>query len=446
MPILRRLLVAAIGLALLAGAGGRARAAPSPASGSHVDVLTFAGTIDPVSAGLITQALRDATAGGAKALVVQLDTPGGDLNSMRAIAQAFLNGAIPTIVYVAPTGARAGSAGTFLTYAAQLAGMAPGTEIGAASPVGAQGQTLTGTEATKVTNDAVAMITAWAEANGRNATWAAQAVTQAASLPAAAALQQNVVNAVAPTLPDLLRQLDGHTVHLKAGDQTLRVAGAAIDQVPIPWWTRLLLVLADPNLAYWLFTLGFWAIVIEFFHPTLVGGVAGAVAALLGLLGMELLSASTVGVALLVLGLVLLILDIHAPTHGILTAGGLVGFVLGSILLYPATVPARAGLSPLGIGLATAISAGIGLSVAYGLVAVRRRRPVALGAHSLVGGKGVVTEAVRPRGQEPAGQVEVGGSYWRAYAAAGGDLPAGTRVEVVGVDPDLGLEVEREVQ
>jgi membrane-bound serine protease (ClpP class) len=431
MNLLRRLAAGALALGLLGALAGRARAAAP-----HVDLLTFSGEIDPTSARLVTSALATATADGASAFVLELDTPGGDLTSMRTIAQAFLNGQIPTIVYVAPTGARAGSAGTFLTYAAQLAGMAPGTEIGAASPVGAGGQTLTGTEATKVTNDAVAMITAWAERNGRNATWAAQAVRQAASLPAAAAVQQNVVNAVAPTLPDLLRQLDGRTVHLSAGDRTVHLAGARVVNLPVPWWTQVLIALADPTVAYWLFTLGFWAIVIEFFHPTLFAAVAGAIAALLGLLGMEILSASLVGVALLVIGLGLLVADVMAPTHGVLTVGGLVAFVVGSTLLYP-----TGGLSVWAIVPAAALCAALGAAIAFGVLRVKHRRPMALGAAGLLGQRGTVTETVRGRGIEPAGQVEIGGTYWRAYVAPEGELPTGTPVEVIGVDPDLELEV-----
>jgi membrane-bound serine protease (ClpP class) len=456
MGILRRLARAALALGLLAGVSGRvgAAAVASPiaaavgalpatpatpaaaATAPHVDVLTFSGTIDPVSADLMTSALATATRDGAAAFVLELDTPGGDLTSMRTIAEAFLNGAIPTIVYVAPSGARAGSAGTFVTYAAQLAGMAPGTEIGAASPVGAQGQTLTGTEATKITNDAIAMITAWAERNGRNATFAADAVRSAASLPAAAALQQHVVNAVAPNLPDLLRQLDGATVHLQIGDRTLHLAGDRIVDLPVPWWTQALLDLADPSLAYWLFTLGFWAIVIEFFHPTLIGGVAGAIAALLGLLGLEILSVSAVGVALLVVGLGLLVVDIAAPTHGVLTLGGLIAFVLGSSLLHPA-----GGLPLWAIILAAALCAALGLAVAAGALRLRKHRPIPLGARALLGQRGVVTATVHAREVEPAGQVEVGGTYWRAYVATGGEIPPGTAVEIVGVDPDLGLEV-----
>jgi membrane-bound serine protease (ClpP class) len=433
MRRVRRLALGALALGCAVCLGGRVRAA-----GPHVDVLTFSGTINPVSARLVTSDLAAAAADGAAAFVLELDTPGGDLTSMRTIARAFLNGSVPTIVYVAPAGARAGSAGTFLAYAAQLAGMAPGTEIGAATPVGPQGQTLTGTEATKVTSDAVAMISAWAERNGRNAQWAARAVTQAASLPAEAALAQHVVDAVAPTLPDLLRQLDGRTVHLLAGDRTVRLAGAAIVDLPVPWWTRAVLALADPTLAYWLFTLGFWAVVSEFIHPTLVAGVAGAVAALLGLVGMEVLSASGVGVGLLVLGLGLLVADVAAPTHGVLTVGGVAGFILGSALLYPG---GRPGLSPWAIAPAAALCAALGTAVAFGALRVRRRRALPIGAQGLVGRRGTVTQTVRPRGGEPAGQVEVGGSYWRAYAVAAGELPPGTEVEVVGVDADLGLEV-----
>lgn len=437
---------------LLAALGGPGRASsasappPSPVRGGgaaapittpHVDVLHFVGDIGPVSARLITTSLAAARSDGAAAFVLELDTPGGSLDAMRTIAQAFLNSPLPTIVYVAPAGARAGSAGTFVTYAAQLAGMAPGTEIGAAHPVGSQGANLSSVENEKVTNDAVAMITAWARKNGRNATWAEQAVRQAASLPASQAVAMHVVNVEAPDLPALLRALDGQTAHLASRDVAVHLAGARIVHLGIPWWTRLLLVLANPTLAYLLFTLGFWALVAEFSHPTLFTGVLGGMAILLGLLGMEILSARAEGVVLLVVGLALLLIDIKAPTHGVLSAGGVIAFVIGSLLLFqPVAVPGGStlGLSPWAVAGAGALAAGFGTAVALGIGRRRHRPAAAIGAQGLEGRRGRVTAAVGPRGTQPGGQVEVGGSYWPASWEGPGELAPGTEVVVDAVD------------
>jgi membrane-bound serine protease (ClpP class) len=416
LTLMRRLLVALgilLGLLLPAGAvAGPAR---------HVDVLRLVGTINPVSANLVLAALRRAEADGAAAFVLELDTPGGGLESMRAIAQAFLASPVATIVYVAPAGARAASAGTFLAYAARYAAMAPGTEIGAAHPVAAGGAAGS-VEDAKVTNDAVAMITAWAERNGRNADWAAAAVRQAAALPAEAALQQHVVDAVAPTLAGVL--------------QDLGLGPAEVRELPVPVWTRLLMALADPDVAYLLLTLGFWAVVAEFVHPTVVVGALGALAALLGLLGMQMLSAAAAGVGLLLLGLGLLVADVKVPTHGVLTAAGLAAFVTGSLLLFPPL--GGFGLAPWVVALASALCAAFGLAVAFGL----RQRPARVlgpAARDLLGRRARVVTAVRPRGDGPPGLVRVGGSYWRAVSLDGEHGPE-TEVEVAGLD-GLTLEV-----
>ncbi|MBX5464112.1 MAG: ATP-dependent Clp protease proteolytic subunit, partial [Clostridia bacterium] len=306
-----------------------------------VEVLAFRGAVEPVSAALVTARIRQAERDGAAAFVLELDTPGGGMESMRQIAQAMLASSVPVVVYVYPSGARAASAGTFLAYAAHIAAMAPGTEIGAASPVGAGGSQLSPTEAAKVTSDAVAMITAWAERNGRNAAWAAEAVRSAASLPAQEALRQHVVDAVAPSLEKLLRQLDGREVVVASAEGERRVrldlAGASVRLIPVPWWTQAAEVLADPNLSLLLLSLGFWGLVSEFAHPNLAGGMLGGIAAILGLLGLELLSASAVGVLLVLAGLALFLVDLKVQAHGFVSAAGALAFALGSLFLFPST-------------------------------------------------------------------------------------------------------------
>ncbi|MDI3317992.1 MAG: nodulation protein NfeD [Bacillota bacterium] len=424
----------------------------------RVEVLPFQGAINPVSADLIVGRIRQAERDGAAAFVLELDTPGGGMESMRRIARAMLSSRVPVIVFVYPPGARAASAGTFLAYAGHLAAMAPGTEIGAASPVGLGGAQLGATEEAKVTADAVAMITAWAQRNGRNAAWAAEAVRSAASLPAEEALRLHVVDALAPSLPELLRELDGREVVLStaAGERRarLQLAGAALRVEPVPWWTEAAEALADPNLALLLLSLGFWAIVAEFAHPNLVSGVVGAIAALVGLLGLELLSASATGILLVLTGLVLFLVDLKVQAHGFVTAAGAVAFLLGTLLLFPASgVPGAPApqLSPWLVGGLLLFS--LSGSLALGWLVRRTRRPaMPLGTAALVGLRGRVVVAVRPPGVEPAGLVAVAGSDWRAVLVRGGaggdgdggtggagELPPGSEVEVVAV---RGLELE----
>ncbi|MDI3298550.1 MAG: NfeD family protein [Bacillota bacterium] len=453
-----RLLAAGLLLLALAGLPSPARPAGAAAPpGPLVEVLPFRGAIDPVSAGLITGRIRQAERDGAAAFVLELDTPGGGMESMRQIAQAMLSSRVPVVVYVYPPGARAASAGTFLAYAAHFAAMAPGTEIGAASPVGVGGTQLGPTEAAKVTSDAVAMITAWAERNGRNAAWAAEAVRRAVSLPAREALRQHVVDAVAASLPDLLRQLDGREalVSTPGGERRVRleVAGASLRLLPVPWWTQVAEFLADPNLSLLLLSLGFWALVAEFAHPNLVSGVLGGIAALLGLLGLELLSASAVGLLLVLVGLALFLVDLKVQAHGFVTAAGALAFVLGALLLFPSSgIPGAPVLSPAPALVGGLVLVSLGASLAVGWLVRHTRQPaLALGATGLVGLRGRVVQSVRRRGEEPTGLVLVGGSDWRAVLvppaegdqnqeAAPRELPPGSEVEVVAVR-GLTLEV-----
>ncbi|MCL6521524.1 MAG: ATP-dependent Clp protease proteolytic subunit [Firmicutes bacterium] len=412
-----------------------------------VEVLAFRGAVEPVSAALVTARIRQAERDGAAAFVLELDTPGGGMESMRQIAQAMLASSVPVVVYVYPSGARAASAGTFLAYAAHIAAMAPGTEIGAASPVGAGGSQLSPTEAAKVTSDAVAMITAWAERNGRNAAWAAEAVRSAASLPAQEALRQHVVDAVAPSLEKLLRQLDGREVVVASAEGERRVrldlAGASVRLIPVPWWTQAAEVLADPNLSLLLLSLGFWGLVSEFAHPNLAGGVLGGIAAILGLLGLELLSASAVGVLLVLAGLALFLVGLKVQAHGFVSAAGALAFALGSLFLFPSTgVPGLPAPSPAPLLVGGLVLLSLAASLGVGWLVRRSRRPaLALGAGGLVGLRGRVLEPVRAPGERPAGLVRAGGSDWRAVLApppagqeaAPGALPPGSEVEVVAV-------------
>ncbi len=436
---MRRLLLAApVFLMVLGLTLGAAAKGPRP-----VDVLPFHTDIDAVTAGVLVTSLDAAVKDGAQAFVVELSTPGGDLQAMRTMAMALLRSPIPTVVYVGPPGARAGSAGTFITYAASLAAMAPGTEIGAAHPVGSQGQNLSSVENRKVTNDAVAMITSWAQVNHRNARWAALSVVKAQSLPATAALREHVVNFVAPTLPALVRELDGRRVHLAVGRTvTLHTRGAPIRYGTLPFWASILESVASPNVAYILFTLGFWGLIAEFFHPTLVVGVAGAISLFLGFVGLDILSVSAAGIILLVIGMGLLVADVKATTHGVLSIGGVIAFLLGSFFLFnsAATFGPPERVASWLIAAVTALSVALPVFALAAALRLRSRRSL-MAQRSAVGHRGRVETLVRGVDVKPKGTVYVAGSFWVSHSSTGEVLMPGTPVRVVAIH-NLELEVE----
>jgi membrane-bound serine protease (ClpP class) len=398
----------------------------TPAVGAPVATITLEGVISPVTVRLLETAIDRAQAAGASALVIQLDTPGGLERSMRVICQRLLSAPLPVIVYVAPTGARAASAGVFITMAAQVAAMAPATNIGAAHPVSLSGGA-DKTAMTKVENDAAAFVRSIAAARGRNADWAEKAVRQSVSITEREAVELKVVDLVADSLTDLLTKVDGRTVSTAKGSVTLATRGATLVPIEINFRDRFLNVITDPNVAYVLMMLGMLGLFFELSTPgAILPGVVGGISLILAFFAFQSLPINYAGLLLILFGIVLLIAEIKIVSHGVLAIGGIVAMALGSLMLYDATeIGFR--ISWWVILPTVGATAGLFLFVLAAGVRALRRRPQ-LGAPGLIGQVGVVREALAP-----SGQVAIHGELWRAMAE-GDAVDAGTPVRVVDVD------------
>jgi membrane-bound serine protease (ClpP class) len=393
-----------------------------PARATGVVVLTYSGPITPISADYISRGISEAEAGRAAAVILKLDTPGGLDSAMRRIVQAEMNSSVPVVVYVAPSGARAASAGCFIVFAADVAAMAPGTNIGAAHPVLLSG----GIVSEKILNDAAAYARSIAAARHRNETWAEQAVRESVSITAEEALQQGVIDLMANNLGDLLRQLDGRVVHTPDGDKKLSLGGATPVSIGMNWREEIIGTLADPTIAYLLLLLGILAIVVEVFAPHgFVTGTLGAIALVLALVGLANLPVQLAGALLLILGMILLGLELKMTSHGLLMLAGLVAFVFGSLMLLPRVPGYR--ISPWAIGI-TALLWAVGLGAVVRLVLKARHRPVLTGIQRVIGSVGVVKTELAP-----VGVVHVNGEDWNAQA----DHPPigrGEKIQVLEVD------------
>jgi membrane-bound serine protease (ClpP class) len=403
-------------------------AVPSGARAADVLLLDVNGVIGPTSADIIQTALNEAEAQSAPALVLRMDTPGGLDTSMRKIVKGILASPVPVIVYVAPEGSRAASAGVFITYAAHVAAMAPGTNLGAAHPVslGGGGGEEDKTMLAKVTNDAVAYIRSLATLRGRNGDWAEQAVRESVSITATQAKEKGVIDLIAPDLPTLLKDVDGRTVHTVMGDTTLATAGLPVATVEIPWHKELLALLANPNVAYILLMLGMYGIIFELSNPGLIlPGVVGAICLILAFYAFSALPVSYAGVGLIVLALALFVSEVFVPGFGVPTAGGVIALILGSIMLMDTDVPFLQ-ISWKVLWPVTLFTVGMGVMAAVMAIRAHRRRPVS-GEEGMIG-KVVTLE--QPLG--PEGRVWLEGEAWNARAEA--PLPAGTRVRVTGFD------------
>ena len=410
-----------VGLALLLGLAGLASAAPAP-----VATLELEGVISPVTLRLVGIAIDRAQAERAQALVIQLDTPGGLERSMRAIVQRMMNAEVPVVVFVAPTGARAASAGVFITMAAHVAAMAPATNIGAASPV-AMGGSADKTMMKKVENDAAAFIRTVATERGRNADWAEKAVRQAVAITEREALKLKVIDLVAESIPDLLEKIDGRTIKLPKSMVTLATKGAPLRPIEIGFRDRFLNVITDPNVAYVLMMLGMLGLFFELSNPgVILPGIIGGICLILAFFAFQSLPINYAGLLLILFGIVLLVAEIKIVSHGVLAIGGMVSMSLGSLMLFDAPeIGFR--VSWWVIGPTVAATAGLFLFViAAGVRALGR--PPSTGAEGFVGKFATVRERLAPEGQ-----VLVAGEIWRAVAD-GAPLEPGTQVRIVAVD------------
>jgi len=399
-----------------------------------VSVIDIDGAITPITVRLLAAAIERAQAEGSQALVVQLNTPGGLERSMRSMVQSILNSEIPIIVYVAPTGARAASAGVFLTMAAHVAAMAPATNMGAAHPVAVGGQ-MDKEMLKKVENDAAAFARTLATERGRNAEWMEKAVRSSVSVTEREALKLKVIDLIADSLPDLLEKIDGRVVKTKRGVVTIETKGAPVKVIDIRFRDRFLALITDPNIAYILMMVGMLGIFFELSNPGVVlPGVIGGISLILAFFAFQSLPINWAGLLLILFGVALLIAELKIASHGVLTIGGVVSMVLGSFMLYEAP---EAGFRVSWAVILPTVGATAGLvvwAVSAGIRAMMR--PPTTGAAGMIGQRAVVRAAL-----DPEGQVQLDGELWRAVAEDA-PVPAGETVRVTGVD-GLTLRVSR---
>ena len=400
------------------------------ASKPRVLAVHFSLEINPVTQDYVNHQIDRAQNDHYDAVVILLDTPGGLSTSMESIYKKELASTIPVIVYISPKGGAAASAGVFVAEAADVLAMSPDTNIGSSTPIDQSGGNLGSDLRRKVINHFAAKLRSLAENHGRNGDWAEKAVRQASNLTERQALNQNVIDVLAPDLPTLLRKIDGRVTipnHYK-----LHTANAQITYVSPSFFTRFLNVLIDPNLITLLFLAGLAGIGYEIFHPGVVlPGALGAVALVTALFGFSVLPISWAGLALLLLGIGLLLIDAHVTSHGALTVSGLISFVIGALMLFRnAPAPYHAN-----VWLIVSIAAVLGAAWAFAITkAVQvRRRPVSVGPQLMVG------EIGEFRGD---GQVFVRGELWRARTPEGQLLKRGQKVRVDSVEPDLVLDIE----
>lgn len=417
VPLVLLLLLAAW-LAGLAPAGAEA---PAP-----VVVAVYDGVVNPVTAEYLHDAILEAEAARATALVVELDTPGGLDTSMRTIIKDFTAARVPVVVYVAPSGGRAASAGVFLTLAAHVAAMAPGTNIGAAHPVAMGGGEMDKTMREKVENDSVAYIKSIAEQRGRNATWAEEAVRKSVSATEKEALNLKIIDLIADDLPMLLERLEGRSVALASGPAVLHTKGAPRRDFPMTWRLEMLKALSDPNIAYVLMTIGTIGILAELYNPgAILPGIVGAISLILAFYSFQSLPVNYAGVLLMLLGIVLFILEVSVTSYGLLALGGVTSMILGSLMLVKADAPflqiSWAVILPV-VGLAAGLTL---LMVGMGVRAMRR--PPTTGREGMVGLVGVAKTPLVPHGK-----LLVRGELWEAVSDQ--PLQPGDEAEVLRLE------------
>ena len=426
----------------------------TPATAERALLLEVDGVIGPPIADYIVREVGAAKPDQVKLIVLRMNTPGGLDTSMRQIVSAILASPVPVATYVSPNGARAASAGTYIAYASAIAAMAPGTNIGAATPVQLGGNPLSpadrdqqkeqkqrdakanepaDAETRKAVNDAVAYIRSLAALEGRNADWAVEAVRSAASLPAAEALSLHVIDTVADDVPDLLRKIDGRTVVVAGKPQRLATAGLDVVTVAPGWRTELLMLVTNPNVAFILLLIGVYGLIFEFLNPGAVApGLIGAISLLVALYALAFVPINYAGAALVLLGVALMIAEAHIGAFGALGVGGIAAFVIGSLMMFPAHAPGFT-LS-LGVVAGAAIGSAALLLLVLAELLRSRKRPVVTGSEALVGAEGEIVSW-----QDGDGRVRVMGEIWLARANA--SLAVGSRVKIIGRD-GLVLRVE----
>lgn len=393
-------------------------------------LLNINGAISPAIQDYILRSLNYARESNAELVILQLDTPGGLSTSMRGINKAIIASPIPIVTYVAPEGARAASAGTFILYASHIAAMAPGTNLGAASPVSiglfsSEKNDTSSTSEKKAMNDAAAYIRSLAQMRNRNAAWAEQAVRQAVSLSANEALKIKVIDLIAKDIPDLLNQINNKTVLIEGKNVTLKTDKLEIKSIKPDWRFQFLSIITDPSIAYILMLIGIYGLFFEFYNPGLVlPGVAGAISLLLALYAFQLLPVNYAGFGLLLLGIIFIITDVMFSNIVVLGIGGIIAFVIGSIFLLDTNAP---GFNiAWQLILTMALVSGLFFFTVINLVLLSRRKKVVSGKEALIGAEGIVLEF-----HDKQGLVRVQGEIWQAQSEHA--LQPGQKIKVVNI-------------
>jgi membrane-bound serine protease (ClpP class) len=446
---------------------GSTASAPDEHAPGVATVLEINGAIGPATSRYVVRGIESAQKSGSRLVILEMDTPGGLDSAMRDIIRAILASPVPVVTYVAPSGARAASAGTYILYASHVAAMAPATNLGAATPVSIGGEPTPApvpapehkkpgekpgddadsgdsapTDAApatamerKVVNDAVAYIRGLAELRGRNAEWAEQAVRGAASLSATAALQQKVIEVIARDLPDLLAQVDGREV--RVGEKTVKLATRAlrVERMKPDWRTQLLAVITNPTIAYGLMLIGIYGLLLEGYNPgAMLPGVVGTICLLLALFAFQILSVNYAGLALVALGIGMIVAEFFFPTFGSLGLGGLIAFVVGSLILFDTDIPGMNIALPL-IGAVATVGGLVIVGIAY-VAAGSMRRPVVTGVQGMIGESAEVIEDFTPtlaaNAGEGRGRVRYRGELWNARGSS--ELRAGQMARIVKVE------------
>lgn len=406
------------------------------ATGSHLNIIEIKDSINPGVEDFIRHAIDRSEEDGAQCLILLLDTPGGLVTAMRGITQAILNARLPIVIYVSPQGAQAASAGVFITVAADIAAMAPGTNIGAAHPVTSGGENVPSTMEEKVVNDLVAFARSLAAQRGRNEQWLEEAVRKSVSITAEEALERNVIDLVAADLPTLLKKLHGW--ELRRGAETVSLKTEGIEQRVIHpgWQHKVLRVLSNPNIAYILLMIGLAGLYFELSQPgAILPGVVGGVALILALYAMQTLPVNVAGILLILLAVIFFILEIKVASYGMLSIAGVISLVLGSLMLF--RFPGEAQGVAWTVLWPTVGAVSLFFATVTTLAARAQSQKPQTGAEALIGLEGVVVEDLAPEGK-----VFVYGEHWNAAAETGEKIEAGARVRVISLE-NLKLKVKR---